>query len=98
MNTKLNSQWNNYAKHPKALYLLFFTEFWERFSFYGLQATLVLYATHYFKFDDSTASLLYGSYLALNYATPVIGGLLADKLIGHRRGIYIGSVLLILGN
>lgn len=86
------------GSQPKALYVLFFAEFWERFSFYGLQASLILYVLHQFKFTDATASLLYGSYIAINYATPVLGGLIADKLIGYKRAIYLGAILLIIGN
>lgn len=99
-NTKTSAdlKYPRYGKQPTALYVLFFTEFWERFSFYGLQASLILYAIQRFKFDDATAALLYGAYVAINYATPVLGGLMADKLIGYRKSIYIGSILLILGN
>lgn len=89
---------NKVQGHPKALYYIFFTEMWERFSFYGLRALLVLYMTKVFLFSDAKAYLVFGSYMALVYMTPVIGGLIADRLIGHRRAVIFGGILITLGN
>jgi POT family proton-dependent oligopeptide transporter len=85
-------------KHPRALGYLLFTETWERFSFYGMKALLVLYLTKAFLFGDKEAYAVYGSYTALLYATPVLGGLLADRLLGFRKAVLIGGVLMALGH
>lgn len=84
--------------HPKALFLLFFTELWERFSYYGMRALLVLYMTKGLLYGDSKAFGIYGAYGALVYATPVIGGLLAERFLGYRYSIIIGAVLMSLGH
>lgn len=88
--------------HPVGLYLLFFTELWERFSYYGMRAILVLYLTKSYiegglGFEESYASLLYGSFTGLVYFTPLIGGWLADKYLGHRKAITIGGITMFLG-
>ena len=85
-------------KHPRALAYLLFAETWERFSFYGMKALLVLYLTNSFMFSDKTAYAIYGSYTSLVYATPVLGGLLADRLLGFRKAVLIGGVLMALGH
>jgi POT family proton-dependent oligopeptide transporter len=85
-------------KHPPALAYLFFAETWERFSFYGMRALLVFYLTKSFMFGDRAAYTIYGSYTALVYTTPVIGGLLADKLLGFRKAVLLGGVLMALGH
>ncbi|HKO49096.1 MAG TPA: peptide MFS transporter [Polyangiaceae bacterium] len=85
-------------RHPRALAYLLFTETWERFSFYGMKALLVFYLTKAFLFSDQAAYAIYGSYTALVYATPVIGGLLADRLLGFRKAVLIGGVLMALGH
>ena len=77
---------------------LFFAEMWERFSFYGMRALLVLYLTKSFRFSDNAAYAIYGSYSALVYTTPVIGGLLADRLLGYRKAVTLGAVLMALGH
>ncbi|MBI4125220.1 MAG: peptide MFS transporter [Deltaproteobacteria bacterium] len=84
--------------HPRGLYILFFSELWERFSFYGMRALLVLYMTKQLLYADSRAYGIYGAYGALVYAFPVIGGLLADRLLGYRRAIILGGVLMALGH
>ncbi|MBL4885422.1 MAG: peptide MFS transporter [Planctomycetaceae bacterium] len=84
--------------HPKGLYVLFLTEMWERFSFYGMRALLVFYLTKHFLFSDEVALGLYGSYVALGYATPVIGGLLADRYLGQRIAVIFGAILMCLGH
>jgi len=83
---------------PKGLYILFFTEMWERFSYYGMRALLVFYLTKHFLFDREAAYGLYGAYTTLVYITPVIGGILADRYLGHRRAVMIGAVFLVLGH
>lgn len=84
--------------HPKGLYVLFMTEMWERFSYYGMRALLILYLTKHFLFGDKAAGLLYGSYAALVYAMPVIGGLVADRFLGFKKSIMFGAVLLVCGH
>lgn len=94
---------NNQKKgHPAGLYLLFFTEMWERFSYYGMRAILILYLTKAYiegglAIDTSQASLLYGYFTGLVYFTPLIGGWLADKFIGQRNAITIGGIVMMLG-
>jgi POT family proton-dependent oligopeptide transporter len=88
--------------HPAGLYLLFFTEMWERFSYYGMRAILILYLTKAYiqgglAIDSSQASLLYGYFTGLVYFTPLIGGWLADKFIGQRNAITIGGIVMMLG-
>jgi len=84
--------------HPKGLYVLFFAEMWERFSYYGMRALLVLYLTKHFLFTDSQAYGIYGAYTTLVYITPVIGGLLADRYLGQRKAVAFGAVLLVAGH
>jgi len=88
--------------HPKGLFYLFFAELWERFSFYGMRALLVLYMTEeiYKSLEnrDVIASTIYAAYGALVYATPVLGGMLADRLFGFRRSILLGGSLMAFGH
>ena len=86
------------ARHPRVLAYLFFAEAWERFSFYGMKALLVLYLTKSLFFGDKAAYAIYGSYTALVYTTPVLGGLLADRLLGYRKAVLLGGVLMALGH
>jgi POT family proton-dependent oligopeptide transporter len=89
--------------HPKALFALFFTEMWERFSFYGMRALLILYLTDvlFQKMAageaDARAYGVYGAYNALLYAAPIVGGLLADKIMGFRRAILMGGIFMAIG-
>ena len=83
---------------PKGLYILFFAEMWERFSYYGMRALLVFYLTKHFLFDQQAAYGLYGAYTTLVYIMPVIGGALADRYLGQRRAVTIGAVLLVAGH
>jgi len=78
--------------------MLFFAEMWERFSYYGMRALLVLYLTKHWLFSDGDASMVYGAYTALVYITPVIGGYLADKYLGQRKAVLYGAVLLTIGH
>lgn len=84
-------------KHPKGLYLLFAVEMWERFSYYGMRALLVLYMTKYLLFTTEQAGTVYGWYTGLAYLAPLIGGYLADRYLGQRKCIVIGSVFIALG-
>lgn len=83
--------------HPKGLYLLFMTEMWERFSYYGMRAIFVLYMTKMLLMGDAEASEIYGSYTGLVYLTPLLGGYLSDRFLGNRRSIEIGGILMALG-
>ncbi len=84
--------------HPKGLYVLFFTELWERFSFYGMKTLLVLYMINHFFWSQGDASHLLGVYSALAYGLPVIGGFVADRYLGARRAVILGAVLLTIGH
>src|SRR5690606_36159424 len=84
--------------HPVGLFVLFATEMWERFSFYGMKALLLFYLTKYHLFSDDYGNLLVGSYAALVYALPVIGGFLADRYLGFRKAVIYGGILLVLGH
>jgi POT family proton-dependent oligopeptide transporter len=84
--------------HPKGLYVLFFTEMWERFSFYGMRALLTLYLIKGLAFTQPQASSIYGWYIGLVYMTPIAGGLLADRVLGYRRTILFGGVLMMIGH
>ena len=87
--------------HPKPLWMLFMTEFWERFAFYGMRWALALYIVAQFYEGDSAgeapASRLYGAYLALVYAAALFGGYVADKVIGYQRSILLGAVIMASG-
>lgn len=84
--------------HPKGLFVLFFAEMWERFSYYGMRALLIFYLTKHWLFSDSQAGVIYGAYTALVYITPVLGGYLADKYLGQRKAVTYGAVLLTFGH
>jgi POT family proton-dependent oligopeptide transporter len=84
--------------HPKGLYVLFFAEMWERFSYYGMRALLIFYLTKHWLFDDSSANLIYGAYTSLVYITPVLGGYLADRWLGQRKAVLFGAVILTCGH
>ena len=83
--------------HPRGLYLLFFTEMWERFSYYGMRAILVLFLTKQLLMDKSFSSGIYGSYTGLVYLTPIIGGYFADRYWGNRKSIIIGGLIMAAG-
>lgn len=84
-------------KQPLALYYLFAVEFWERFGFYTVRGLFILYMTKIFLFSDSHSYALFGAFTALLWLTPAIGGYLADKVLGYRRALTIGGVLLTVG-
>ncbi len=84
--------------HPRGLVVLFFTEMWERFSYYGMRALLVIYLTQHFLFSDERSSVMYGAYTALVYIMTIIGGSLADRYLGSRKAVTFGAILLVLGH
>ncbi len=101
MNTRISaspSRPDDLLGHPRGLYVLFFTEMWERFSFYGMRALLVLYLTKHFLFEDSMSAATFGAYGAMVYLMPVLGGLLADRYLGFRRAVTFGAILLCCGH
>jgi len=83
--------------HPKGLYILFATEMWERYNYYGMRAILVLFMTKALLFDKVFASNLYGSYTGLVYLTPLIGGYIADRYWGNKRSIIVGGLIMAMG-
>ena len=87
-----------FAGHPKGLYMLFFAEMWERFSYYGMRALLIFYLTKHWLFSDGKANLIYGAYTSLVYITPVLGGYLADRYLGQRKAVLFGGLLLAIGH
>ncbi|WP_212004481.1 peptide MFS transporter [Chitinophaga sp. HK235] len=83
--------------HPKGLYILFVTEMWERFNYYGMRAVLILFMTKALLFSKVFAANLYGSYTGLIYLTPLLGGYIADRYWGNRRSIIIGGIVMAIG-
>ncbi len=83
--------------HPKGLYLLFFTEMWERFSYYGMRAIFILFLTKALVLSSKDASNIYGSFTGLVYLTPLLGGYLCDRFLGNRRSILIGGIMMAIG-
>ena len=93
--------YTNKKIHPKALFVLFFAELWERFSYYGMRALLVLYMIDVgaeLSYEKSQAYAIYGAYGAMVYATPLLGGLIAEKFFGYRNSILWGGILMALGH
>jgi POT family proton-dependent oligopeptide transporter len=89
---------DEFVGHPRGLFVLFYAEMWERFSYYGMRALLVLYLTQFWLFSDGKANLMYGGYNSLVYVTPVLGGYLADRYLGQRKAVVFGGVVLALGH
>lgn len=83
--------------HPKGLYVLFATEMWERYNYYGMRAILILFMTKVLLFDKAFASNLYGSYTSLVYLTPLVGGYISDRYWGNKRSIIIGGLVMAIG-
>ncbi|HKC39900.1 MAG TPA: peptide MFS transporter [Gemmatimonadales bacterium] len=84
--------------HPRGLSTLFFTEMWERFSYYGMRGFLILYMTKALGFTDQHAGLSYGNYVSSVWFTPILGGLIADRWLGHYRSVLIGGAIIALGH
>ncbi|MDN4013758.1 peptide MFS transporter [Chryseobacterium gambrini] len=88
---------NKNSRHPKGLWVLFGTEMWERFNFYGMRALLTLFMVNSLLIKEADAAIIYGGFLALCYLTPLLGGFIADKYIGNRNAILIGGSLMAVG-
>ena len=86
------------TRQPKQLYILFFAEMWERFSFYGMKALLIAYMVTQLKFDEPKAYAILGSYAALVYTMPMFGGFMADRFLGYRKAILFGGILMSIGH
>ncbi len=84
--------------HPKGLFFLFFAELWERFSFYGMRALLTLYMTEHLLYSDKFSFGVFAAYGSLVYVTPLLGGALADKILGYKKAIILGGVLMAIGH
>ncbi|HTI67574.1 MAG TPA: oligopeptide:H+ symporter [Caulobacteraceae bacterium] len=84
--------------HPRGLFVLFFAEMWERFSYYGMRGLLIFYLTQQFLFDDDFAQGQYAAYTTLVYLLPLVGGMLADRWLGTRKAIAFGALLLVAGH
>ena len=83
--------------HPKGLYVLFATEMWERFNFYGMRALLVLFLANSLRMGEKESSIIYGGFLGLCYLTPMLGGYMADKFLGNRNCIQLGGLTMAIG-
>jgi POT family proton-dependent oligopeptide transporter len=83
--------------HPKGLSVLFVTEMWERFNFYGMRALLTLFLVNALAYSKSDASLLYGGFLGLSYLTPMLGGFISDRFLGNRNCILLGGFTMAIG-
>ena len=84
--------------HPRGLVVLFLTEMWERFSYYGMRGLLIFYLTEQFLFSDKAAAAQYGAYTTLVYLLPLIGGIVADRYLGTRKAVAFGALLLVCGH
>ena len=99
----MNNTPNTVLGHPAGLFVLFFTEMWERFSYYGMRALLVLFLVSDISaggwgWPREEALKLYAMYTGLVYITPLLGGILADKILGYRKAVILGAVLMTLGH
>src|SRR5262249_32263452 len=83
--------------HPTKLFILFTTEMWERFGYYGMRAILTIYLLRHFLFEQGEAGVIYGAYTSLVYMTPILGGYLADKYLGSRNAVKFGALLMAVG-
>lgn len=93
-----NGKQHTFLGHPVGLYVLFFTEMWERFSYYGMRGLLMLYMVNYFLWTHKDASRIYKWYTGLVYLTPILGGYLADRYLGNKRAVIIGALLMAIGH
>ena len=88
----------DHGRHPRGLYILFFTELWERYSFYSMMAILTLYMDEVLHFDAARIGLVYGSYIGGVYLLPLLGGWLADRVLGFYRAVVVGGVIMMAGH
>ncbi len=86
-----------FKQHPKGLPVLFFSEMWERFCYYGMRVLLILYLTKSLLKGDIESFAIYGAYTALVYAAPVLGGKIADNIIGYKNAVILGGILMAIG-
>lgn len=86
------------SSQPRAIYYVVALQIWEYFSFYGMRALLILYLTNQLKYDDNHAYALFSAYCSLVYVTPILGGYLADKLLGNRMAVMLGALLMAIGH
>ncbi len=98
MNSHLAAAERTFLGHPRGLFVLFFAEMWERFSYYGMRALLIFYLVQHWLYSDGEASVIYGAYTSLVYVTPVVGGYLADRWLGQRKAVLFGALLLTCGH
>ena len=91
-------QTSQFLGHPVGLFVCFLTEMWERFSYYGMRALLIFYLTKHWEFSDASSYLIYGAYTSLVYIMPVFGGMLADQVLGSKKAVTYGAILLVLGH
>ncbi|PNU04098.1 peptide MFS transporter [Novosphingobium guangzhouense] len=89
---------DEFAGHPRGLFVLFYAEMWERFSYYGMRALLILYLVKFWLFSDGQSNLIYGAYTSLVYITPVLGGYIADRWLGQRKAVLFGGIVLAVGH
>ena len=89
---------NDLWGHPKGLFILFLTEMWERFSYYGMRSLLVYYMVKQLMFEHGFASQIYGLYTGLVYLSPCLGGIIADRVLGRRKAVIVGAVLMAIGH
>ncbi len=83
--------------HPKGLYVLFLSEMWERFCYYGMRGLLTLYLIKILLYQEGESYLIYGAYTALVYLAPVLGGKIADSILGYRKAVIFGAILMSIG-
>ncbi|MFR4488052.1 MAG: oligopeptide:H+ symporter [Escherichia coli] len=89
---------NKHASQPLAIYYVVALQIWEYFSFYGMRALLILYLTNQLKYSDNHAYELFSAYCSLVYVTPILGGFLADKVLGNRMAVMLGALLMAIGH
>ena len=92
------SHGNNLWGHPKGLFILFLTEMWERFSYYGMRSLLVYYMIKQLMFNQGLASHIYGLYTGFVYLSPCLGGFIADRILGRRKAVILGAGLMAVGH
>lgn len=89
---------NKHASQPRTIYYVVALQIWEYFSFYGMRALLILYLTNQLKYNDTHAYELFSAYCSLVYVTPILGGFLADKVLGNRMAVMLGALLMAIGH
>src|SRR5436190_5946806 len=93
----MSEQVTKKQSHPKGLWVLFGTEMWERFNFYGMRTLLVLFIVNALMISKEQSSIIYGGFLGLCYLTPMLGGFISDRFLGNRNCIMLGGTLMAIG-